>query len=249
MKINEVTTQRITEEEEESLAQRVGYQSDVDYGDVDENFQTIVARMVATGAMTKILHKLALTKIAPKLAAAIPGVGIGMGAFLAYKSYKRGDHVGIVLDLMMGLTGGSVIGFKAFVGLLAYSIWREIYKMVGDLQAQKTGKEGEFPAIDLYDKIVAGKGDEWVDNAARSLYLFDDILIFTYQWIKNYFAGNEMESTTTEVIRAAGLADLTDEELEMAEEIFELTYGKSTEEMEAELEKQGIDLHSKANAP
>ena len=54
MKINEVTTQRITEEE--SLAQWVqsatGYQSDKAWGDVDENFQTIVARMIATGIMT-----------------------------------------------------------------------------------------------------------------------------------------------------------------------------------------------------
>ena len=58
-----------------------------------------------------------------------------------------------------------------------------------------------------------------------------------------------MGDDAAEVIRLAGLAELTDEELEMAEEIFELTYGKSTEEMEAELEKQGIDLYRKANTP
>ena len=247
MKINEVTTQRITEEEEESLAQRVGYQSDVDYGDVDENFQTIVARMVATGAMTKILHKLALTKIAPKLAAAIPGVGIGMGAFLAYKSYKRGDHVGIVLDLMMGLTGGSVIGFKAFVGLLAYSIWREIYKMVGDLQAQKTGKEGEFPAIDLYDKIVAGKGDEWVDNAAKTWPMFKIIKDFTGVYILDFFSSNEGDKETEESIRIAKLSDLTEEEVEMAEEIFELTFGQSRKELQQELAKHGSEMSDVAN--
>ena len=171
-----------------------------------------------------------------------------MGAFLAYKSYKRGDHVGIVLDLMLGLSGGSVIGFKAFVGLLAYSIWREIYKMVGDLRS-KDGESGEFPAIDLYDKIVAGKGDKWVDQAVDTIPMFKPILQFTYHYIKNYFSKNEMGDDATEIIRIAGLADLTDEELEMAEEIFELTYGKSTEEMEAELEKQGIDLYRKANTP
>ena len=252
MKINEVTTQRITEEE--SLAQWVqsatGYQSDKDWGDVDENFQTIVARMIATGVMTKILMKLGDKIIAPRLAAAIPGVGIGMGGFLAYKSYKRGDYVGIVLDLMLGMTGGTSIigGFWPFVGLLAYSIWREIYKMVGDLRS-KDGESGEFPAIDLYDKIVAGKGDKWVDQAVDTIPMFKPILQFTYHYIKNYFSKNEMGDDAAEVIRLAGLAELTDEELEMAEEIFELTYGKSTEEMEAELEKQGIDLYRKANTP
>ena len=248
MKINEVTTQRITEEEE-SLAQWVGYQSDKDWGDEDENFQTIVARMIATGVMTALVKKLAIKYINPRLAAAIPGVGFGAGAYLAYKSYKRGDHVGIVLDLMLGLSGGTSVigGFWPFVGLLAYSIWREIYKMVGDLQAQKTGKEGEFPAIDLYDKIVAGKGDKWVDQAVDTIPMFKPILQFTYYYIKNYFSKNEMKDDWGETIRIAGLAELTDEELEMAEEIFELTYGKSTEEMEAELEKQGIDLHRKAN--
>ena len=245
MKINEVTTQRITEEEE-SLAQWVGYQSDVDYGDEDENFQTIVARMIATGVMTALVKKLAIKYINPRLAAAIPGVGFGAGAYLAYKSYKRGDHVGIVLDLMMGLTGGSVVGWKAFVGLLAFSIWREIYKIVTDLQS-KDGQSGEFPAIDLYDKIVAGKGDKWVDQAVDTIPMFKPILQFTYYYIKNYFSKNEMKDDWGETIRIAGLAELTDEELEMAEEIFELTYGKSTEEMEAELEKQGIDLHRKAN--
>ena len=249
MKINEVTIKRITEEDWTDIVStddkpwyKPDYQSDKAWGDVDENFQTTVIRMVASGAMTAILKKLAIKHINPRLAAAIPGVGIGAGMFLAYKSYKRGDPVGVVLDLLLGLSGGSVVGWKAFVGLLAFTIWREIYKLVGDMQGK-----GEFPSVDLYNKIKAGEGDEWVDNAKKSLYFFPHVLEFTGDYILDYFSTSRMKNDTQEAIRMTQLSDLTEEEIEMAEEIFELTYGQSREELQQELVKSGSEMSGIAN--
>ena len=165
-----------------------------------------------------------------------------MGGFLAYKSYKRGDHVGIVLDLMLGLTGGSVVGWKAFVGLLAFTIWRELYKLVGDMQGK-----GEFPLTDLYNKIKAGAGDEWVDNAEKTLPVFKIIMEFVGDYILDYFSTSRMKKDTQEAIRMTQLSDLTEEEIEMAEEIFELTYGQSREELQQELAKHGSEMSDIAN--